>query len=154
MTLIPDCRKKYLTDAYPNGTYHRSHSEISSKELNPYYQGNLNEEDQAFLNGYDYAIHLPVRNLFNNLDVYADELEELTFLNKLFGKDWLSQLDLEAIDSDELPKGTPLNAATRFFRLLRLMLFDFSEMERNELIVSMIDGYPDDDESPASQKKT
>ena len=85
----------------------------------------LNEKDKEFLKGYDYAVEQAL-NLLNNADVYPD-FDDLLNPNK----------SLVNTDKKEIVKNA---------------LDQWLEMERDELITSMID-YMDDDEYEANRAR-
>ena len=82
-----------------------------------YNQKYLDEQDATFLKGYDYAVE-QIRNLFSNLEA-EPELEELLDDAKAVIMDGKAEIARDAID-------------------------DWAEMERDELITSMIDCYDEE----------
>lgn len=117
MSYIPDCR----TDTIYN-------------------PNNLKTEDKRFVHGFDWCVEMAVDNFFNNLD------EEITsdtylghFLNEEVPKDLKEEYEMNYTyvdrDEDRVEKRTVKTYAD----LIRLKLLDWCEMQRDELIVSMVD---------------
>lgn len=94
----------------------------------------LNSSDKAFVQGMDYAIE-QIKNLFlGNLDVYENELSETLSEGEEKGEDeaFASREDLFEI----LQENT---------EILTAIIQNWHEMERNEMITSMLDEYDDDE---------
>lgn len=90
-----------------------------------YNQKHLNERNKEFLHGYDYGIS-SLMNVFDNLEIYSDEME----------------IDDEDINLVRLFKNHPVIKNTFISCLM-----DYAEMERNELIVGLLDNqYADGEE--------
>lgn len=78
-----------------------------------YNESNLNEKNKEFIAGYDWAV-AEIKNMFANLNIYP-EVEELLSDNKAIITEGKADLVADAIE-------------------------DWAEMQRNELITSMLDG--------------
>lgn len=158
MSIIPDCRPKYLKDA---DHILCKKEQVDKKEINPYWWGLLNKEDKEFIKGYDWNTEQVVCNLFDNLDVYAAELKDVginvddidtNIVNGAFNDGcepptyerserdsnmkWYSDYTYE-----ELQK---MNNITKTMLLLKEILCAHIESERDMLITSMIDNMDED----------
>lgn len=78
-----------------------------------YNEEELNKQNKEFLAGYDWAV-AEIKNMFDNLNVYP-EVEDLLADNRAVITSGKIEMVTDAID-------------------------DWAEMQRNELIISMIDG--------------
>lgn len=78
-----------------------------------YNEEELNKQNKEFLAGYDWAV-AEIKNMFDNLNVYP-EVEDLLADNRAVITSGKVEMVTDAID-------------------------DWAEMQRNELIISMIDG--------------
>ncbi len=127
MSYIPNTREKRKY-SFKTGRY--------DGEENGYRQEYLNEEDDAFRRGYDYAVET-VLNYFNNLDAFSDAFLEAE-LN-------LDRVDTDAVVSDCLTEDEVKNLSrdTLILGTVHDTLADWLEMERNQFIVSLIDGMDD-----------
>ncbi len=137
MTMIPDCRKKYIKDAYPYGTRFRSSSEFEEGEINPYWEGHLKGADKELVRGYDWAVE-------NIGSYFADSIEDTVW--KCLGRHAESQLDTSVLVSkrriDEYSE-EEISGMSRETYLLKSIHSDLlKEMEafRNEMITSFLDG--------------
>ena len=99
--IIPDCRSEYLTDWNGNVT----------NEANPYYEGNLKDDDRKEVIGYDMCAQA-VQAAFCNLDcmetpdyISRNKLEKVAKDVALFVAKWLEsdrdQMIVSIIDSYE-----------------------------------------------------
>lgn len=145
MSIIPNCREKYIKDTL-------SSTDIDKKEINPYWYGLLLGKDAEYLMGYDFNTEFVVNNLFDNLDAFANELEEIG-IN-------IEELDTEIVNgaSDTNEKETrpckwyceysqeeldSMNNTTKMFLLFKYMLNRYIEDNRDMLVTSMIDNMND-----------
>lgn len=117
MSRIPDCR----TDENYNQKY-------------------LADTDKAEVSGFDYCAEHVVDNFFNNLDVYyGGDNYFMHIMNEEIPESMREEYVMEYSDgSREDEKRT----VKTYGDLLRSNLLDWIEAERNELIVSMIEGTP------------
>ena len=118
MTYIPDCR----TDEYYNEKY-------------------LSKQDKEFLRGYDWATEMAVDNFFdNNYDMRFDEDD---FVEEAV----LKELPEEAQDTYTMEFTFVSKEEERTIKTvidkIRYEILEWIEMNRDELITSMIDGMDD-----------
>lgn len=134
MSYIPDARSKFKEQFY-KGTEGAS----KEPERNPYWQGYLKKEDADLIRGYDWATDIAVNSFFDNIDNFSDELEDLNFDEDKVDINVLhSHKDYDAISYEE-EQG--LSKETRLLIIIRHELAQWMEANRDEFIVSRIDGY-------------
>lgn len=137
MTMIPDCRKKYIKDAYPYGTRFRSSSEFEEREINPYWEGHLKGADKDLVGGYDWAVETIERCFVNR----AEDV-----VRKCLGRHAGSQVDIEVLvskrDIDEYSEEeiASMSRETYLLKSIYSDLLDEMEVFRNEMITSFLDG--------------
>ena len=125
MSYLPDCR--------------------SNENYNDKY---LNERDKAEVNGYDWCTEQVVDCFFDNLDLC--ESDHLThILSEEIREDEHKEYEWEYTTSDAPSEKRTIKT---YGDLLRSMLLEYIEAERNERIVSMIDSM-DEDEYAAIKEK-
>ena len=118
MSYIPDCRE----DEYYNQKY-------------------LKGEDREFVNGFDYCAEETVDCLFDNLDtMFDDDSYIMHVLNEEVPKQ--EEYDMEWTFGH---KETEHRVVKTYADLLRMKILEWVEMERNELITSMIDSMDEDE---------
>lgn len=105
-----------------------------------YNQKYLNEKDKAFIRGYDYCAKEVVDHFFDDLDFESDYLKNLlnTSLPEEMKCKYQVAFGVEA-------EGTEVREMKSYGDYLRYHLFNAIEMERDELITSMIDNMDDDE---------
>jgi hypothetical protein len=114
MSYIPDCR----TDSFYNAD-------------------NLSENDKQFVNGFDYCVENAADNFFDNLDVYfGDDSHIMHVLNEELPDYLKTEYEMEFAFRDGEAETREVKT---YADLLRAKLLDHIEMERDELITSMID---------------
>ena len=114
MSYIPDCR----TDSFYNAD-------------------NLSENDKQFVNGFDYCVENAADNFFDNLDVYfGDDSHIMHVLNEELPDYLKTEYEMEFAFRDGEKETREVKT---YADLLRAKLLDYIEMERDELITSMID---------------
>lgn len=119
MTYIPDCRN----DENYNEKY-------------------LNEKDHEFLRGFDWCTEMATDNFFDNIDEYFDEDTYLGHrLYEEVPKYMRTEYEFESEFSDE----THTRKIRTYGDLLRSKILTWIEMERDELITSMIDNMDRDE---------
>lgn len=120
MSYIPDCR----TDENYNQKY-------------------LNDHDKDAIKGYDWCAEEVVDNFFDNMDVYfADDSYLMHTLNEEVPEDQQEEYEMEySFGEQETVKRTVKTYAD----LLRSKLLDWIEMQRDEIITSMLDGMNEDE---------
>ncbi len=112
MSLFPGCRN----DKYYNEDF-------------------LNETDKEYLRGFDYAIECVMDNFFDNLDVHLDS-NVREGLEKELMKD---QKHEYSFISDVSPDTEVVRQVETHADAIRESMLEAAEMERDELITSMID---------------
>lgn len=143
MTYIPDVRNKYENKPYQK-----------EKRLNAYWQKFLNKSDKEFVAGYDHCIEDVVSNLFNNLDVYENELNRAWFADDDdreydFDYDFINdEKDFDEMTDEELSE---IGRFNRVLKVMKKIVLHWTEMERDQLVVSMIDSM-DEEEYEAIKK--
>ena len=122
MSRIPDCR----TDEAYNQKY-------------------LNQRDKAELFGFDYCTECAVDNFFDNLDDYFDEETYLGhLLNEELPESMQEEYTMEFSFRAEDYKSEDRTCKT-YADLLRMRILERIEMERDEVITSMIDNMDEDE---------
>lgn len=136
MTFIPDTRKRYKEQLF-SGTKGAS----GEKELNPYYQGYLNNEGKTSISGYDWAVD-HVECFFSNIGDYIDfecedditEQDILDFIN--------SEKEIDEYDEDDIAQysSTVIN-----LKIAKEQLLQWLETYRDETIVSLIENMDEEE---------
>ncbi len=161
MSYIPNCRPKFAKDA--GSTPYRKAEDIPADEINPYYYGLLNGDNAEFLKGFDWNTANAVNKLFDNLDVYWREFEHAG-LN-------VDEIDFTVDGSIECPNAnlpdcgnseeskwfseyseeelSKMSQSTKVMLLMKEILNDYIEKERDILVTSMIDDMEDDEHAKA-----
>ena len=116
MSYIPDCR--------------------NDENYNEKYLNNFNKE---FVRGYDWCVEMSVDNFFDNLDIYfGDDSHIMHLLNEELPENMREEYEIERTFADENYRVEKRDVKT-YVDLLRSKILDYIEMERDELITSMID---------------
>ena len=116
MSYIPDCR--------------------NDENYNEKYLNNFNKE---FVRGYDWCVEMSVDNFFDNLDIYfGDDSHIMHLLNEELPENMREEYEIERTFADENARVEKRDVKT-YVDLLRSKILDYIEMERDELITSMID---------------
>lgn len=130
MTYIPDSRLKKFVP--PFGKEERE---------NPYWEGNLNPENKEFVKAYDLAVE-DALSLF-------DSLWEINFAGCMVdGNAVLHAPDIEDyrdLDENETKLLASMNPETRAIVEMKAAMKFHLENTRNELVVGLIDGQPEED---------
>lgn len=131
MSYIPDCR----TDENYNEKF-------------------LNEKDSEFVRGFDWCVEMAVDNFFanemfelQNADSYLGHI-----LNEKLPEEMQSEYDVEFRFAGTGDKETETRKVETYADLIRSKILDWIEMERDELITSMIDNMSDEDLDRNKQK--
>ncbi len=95
-----------------------------------YNQKYLGEKDAEFLAGCDFALMM-IDSLFNNLEIYYDDFE---------------------FDDEDINLARFLDKHDKIRERLQEAVKDWYEMERNQLVASMIDGMDQDDYDTRKQE--
>ena len=147
MTYIPDIRDKYNTPICKN-----TKGASKEPEENGYWQGFLDDDDVVYMKGFDDATDIACDNVYENLEIFEDDLMEAIdpeYYNKEDGPEFEDLIDLDVVggnkcldeySDEEKEKMTPY---TRLLLTLRKCVSQYVESERNELGVSMIESIPD-----------
>lgn len=155
MSIIPDCRPKYKKDvAMP---YKNPEKEIAAKknEINPYWYGLLKGSDESFLQGYDWNTTQALYNLFDNLEIFADVLEDVGIdfdeidesivngssaecnnITMPFLDDKREWKSYNEYSEEEL---TSMSQSTKIMLVMKSILAEYIESSRDSLVTSMIE---------------
>lgn len=129
MSYIPDCRN----DENYNEKY-------------------LNNFDKEFVRGYDWCVEMSVDNFFDNLDIYfEDDSHIMHLLNEELPENMREEYEIERTFADENARVEKRDVKT-YVDLLRSKILDYIEMERDELITSMIDNMDEQEYSEIKAK--
>ena len=129
MSYIPDCRN----DENYNEKY-------------------LNNFDKEFVRGYDWCVEMSVDNFFDNLDIYfGDDSHIMHLLNEELPENMREEYEIERTFADENARVEKRDVKT-YVDLLRSKILDYIEMERDELITSMIDNMDEQEYSEIKAK--
>lgn len=121
--MIPDCR----TDETYNQKY-------------------LKDADAEFISGFDYCVEEAVDNFFNN-DMFGLQDED-GYLGHILCEKLPASLMAEYED-DRIGEGTKI---TTYADLIHIKLLEWIEMSRDELVVSILEGYGDDEYQKIKEK--
>ncbi len=138
MSYIPDVRNRFKEHLY-EGT--RGASKMDKNERNPYWEGYLNDTDKEYVRGYDWNTEQVVSSFFQNLDVFADELDFLD-MDDIDIENVVSERGSSEYSEEELEG---MSESTLIAKKMRECLLKWIEMERNELVVSMIEGMKEEE---------
>jgi len=124
MSYIPNVREEYTASPFSG-----------ERKENPYYEGRLSAKQVPYKVGFDLCRE-SLENFFYNLDVYEEELS---------GVFDISNMDFDAFDdeniTDEEIEG--LTPETQFMMVLKDIIMNWIEMERNEFIVALLENEED-----------
>lgn len=136
MTYFRNARDKYDTNYKGEKT----------NKPNPYYEGLLSDNDKLELVGYDYCKEQAEMAIFN-LDIFADDLEELGFYWDKVDTSLLSEF-YHNDTSYECYEPYKLDEATIETKMLMILLEAISlhiEADRDMFVTSMIDEMDDEE---------
>lgn len=151
MTMFADCREKFMKDAYPyGGPKGRENTDNLEGEINPYWDGNLNDDNKYCVFGFDTAAEMADGTFANDLSSYIDDYWE-EYFEERFGK--LDKLNIDddvlgerkCIDDYTEEEISKWSKATALLMIAKEVLLDTLEMERNELVTGLIDSQDDDE---------
>lgn len=112
---------------------------------NYYNEDFLGREDKSFVQGFDWATEMAVDNFFDNnfdSDMPIEEDGELSIMLNKELPDYLKEkYEMEFTFGDRDNEEREIKT---YADLLRMKLLEWIEMERNELITSMIDNMDED----------
>ena len=121
-------------------------SRIPDGRTDEYYnQKYLNEKDTEFLHGFDWCVEMAVDNFFDN-DMFELQDEDLYLGHILCEKlpDAIrEEYEMEHTFSDR--EDADIRTVETYADLIRMKLLEWIEMERNELITSMLEGLTDEE---------
>ena len=100
-----------------------------------YNQDKLEGSDKDFLNGYDWAIEQALDNFFDNLETMDDDYI-LRFLNENVPE---YRQELYTMEYTFPESHDEYREVKTYADFLRMKLLHWAEMQRNELITSMLD---------------
>lgn len=112
----------------------------------------LTEKDREFIYGHDWCTEEVVDHFFDNLDIYIDEKDEEDPLKVLFKELPEDEKETEEVEwtfGDREPETREIRT---YGDLLRYYLLHYIEINRDELITSIIDGM-DEEEFNKIRKK-
>lgn len=137
MTMIADCREKYTKDAYPYGTQYRKPEEIPEDEINPYWEGKLNKENEEVVRGYDWAVEELDTFLEGSIDVaMRDYIGAHSSLQIDMGI-MNDQRNISEFSRDEIKQ---MSKETYLLKAMHSEISNRLECVRNEMITSFIEG--------------
>lgn len=106
---------------------------------------NLTDKDKEFVNGFDWCLEMAVDNFFDN-DMF-DLADKETYLGHLLCEELPEEMQDEyEIEYSFGDRKSETRVIKTYADLIRSKILDWVEMERDELITSMIDGYPESEE--------
>lgn len=113
------------------------------KELNAYRDSYLDKNDKEFIAGFDWCIEHVIKPFFCNINIYDKELKSISY----FSEEVFSDIDNEIIVNNKTILGNDyteeelkkMNDKTKFFKILKECMEHWTEVERDELVVSMLD---------------
>jgi len=107
----------------------------------------LNATDKRDIFGYDWAIEMVIDNLFDNTDFFEDDVIERFF-------DMPYDFGIEYEMTNPLNSEVETRDVKTYGEYIRYKINEWAECHRNELIVSILDGYEftwDDSEESANK---
>ena len=125
-----DCREKYASKAYPWG-FRRP-----KDELNPYWEGNLDEKGKKFIQAYDCAVE-DVNSFF--------EHNTFLYLRKYLGDYGVTRIDEDvmadqrSINEFSIEEIGKMNQETYLVKTIHSALGAVLESTRNHMIVGFLD---------------
>ena len=111
-----------------------------------YNQDFIEKEDADFLDGFDWCVEMAVDNFFDN-GMYGI-LDEESYLGKILSEELPEDMQETYVMEYAFPKADPKKPEERKCRtyadFIKLHMLAWIEMERNELITSMVDNTDDE----------
>lgn len=140
MTILANCREKFMKDAYPHGTRFQRSSEFEEGEINPYWEGNLKGANKATIQGYDWA-RIEIDSFFeNSIDELMSERLGEYLANKIDMEVMIDQRPIDEFSEEEIAK---MSKETYLLKAIHSELNKMIEVTRNEMITALIDGQDD-----------
>lgn len=124
---------------------------LSAKSLpnniNPYWEGYLNERDYDRLREFDYTVELATNVFFTNIDSCEclSEIFVASEIDEASGNSFVWDL------KTELPDNAP--KSVRFLRKLHEELTNWLETQRDEIVMSMIEGMSEEEYKAIRKEK-
>lgn len=150
MSFIPNCRAKFDKDVQ---IPFRDNKDIPEYKINPYWGGLLEGEDREFVAGFDWNTSFGLNNMFDNLEIFEDELKSIGINVDEIDKNIVNGADEDNPNDDREIKWfsdytdeeiSNMNYSTKVMLMFKYMTNLFVESERDELITSMIDNMDED----------
>ena len=117
--------------------------EINGQE-NPYFEEYISDKDKDFISGYDWVVNEIIEGFFNNLDIDTIDYANIGLaVNPNTGAD-IDKL-MEDLDTLTVNDVDILDRSALVFAMIKRNLLNYIEMERDELIVSMIETLSEDE---------
>ena len=117
--------------------------EINGQE-NPYFEEYISKKDKDFISGYDWVVNEVIEGFFNNLDIDTIDYANIGLaVNPNTGADidkFMEDLDTLTVNDVDI-----LDRSALVFAMIKRNLLSYIEMERDELIVSMIEALSEDE---------
>ncbi len=117
------------------------------KSPNPYYEKYLGNDDHNFLDGYDWAVDEEIKSFFGNILDYLEGFDKEHFLR-------IGKIDEDILLRDDVSESElkDVNDETVFLYRFKEAVLEHLEIQRNEMVTSMIDN-TDEDEYNENYKK-
>jgi hypothetical protein len=127
--IMHDAREKYEANPW----------KPDEKEPNAYYEGYLDRRDREVLGGYDWCMEMAADNFFDN-DM-GGLLSDDSYLGHLLNQELPESMKEEYIMdfSSISDRKSETRRTETYADLIRMQLLEYMELERNELVVSMIE---------------
>ena len=101
------------------------------KKSNPFWQGNLSQNNQYMLKGYDASVG-EMEDFFTELKLYEDEFKNALGVEKF-------ETDLNAVSADiSDAEWKKLPDTTKLLVTLKRCMYNYLELSRNELGISLM----------------
>ena len=107
-----------------------------------YNQDFLGKNDRSFLDGYDWCVSMAVDNAFDNIFAIVPE-DNKERISDFFDTELPDWMQLEYVFSGR--EGTEKRKVKTYGEYFRFAMFRHSEMQRNELITSMIESMTEEE---------
>ena len=117
---------------------------IPNARTDKYYnQKYLRKEDERFLRGYDFATEVVLESLFHNLDfIESDYIEK--FFNEPLPESMQGEryLCIDSFQEEPTMEERPIRTYGEY---IYAKVLEWIELDRDELVTSMIDGYDEEE---------
>jgi hypothetical protein len=144
MSFIPNVRSKAQIPLY-SGT--RGGKVVGE---NNYYEGYLSDDDAAYVSGFDWNTEMCVSNYFDNVDIYESEFHDILEALGVDAKEAFNHIlsidkDGSELTVDDIKNMPDLDKVELLFSIFRKTILQHIESERDELVVTMLDAYSDEE---------